>query len=206
MPDDLPVYSESILRSRQQFIGLERLEPADFGLAWSWFDQGVEHIEGGRDALGVLASAEPSKQSLLLIHATVFEGRSGAGCLRPHRVDPMFRGQDCPDPEHIGRSLDNLAKWFTADSFADIHPIEKSALVLVRLVDIWPFEFGSLTAALVFSNLFLYQAGYAPFFVLSEHGEEFRSILERAILMETQPLVNAIESSIRRETNRLAKK
>jgi len=46
-----------------------------------------------------------------------------------------------------------------AESLAEIHPIEKAALVLTRVVDIWPFEFGNLTAAIVLSNAFLKLAG-----------------------------------------------
>jgi Fic family protein len=115
----------------------------------------------------------------------------------------MFRGQDCPEPEFVERSVDNFVNWLSAESFGEIHPIEKAALVLTRIVDIWPFNSGNLTAGVIFANIFLERAGYSPFFVLPEHLKEFNTVIAQAVTIETQPLVNAIYSTVQREMQAL---
>jgi hypothetical protein len=119
-------------------------------------------------------------------------------------MKPLFRGQDCPDPQFIDRSLDNFFNWLTAESVAEIHPIERAALTLSRLADIWPFEQGTLSSAIVLTNLGLRQAALPPFFVLPEHKKEFKTVIGQAMTIETQPLVNAIYKTIKRELDALA--
>jgi hypothetical protein len=55
----------------------------------------------------------------------------------------------------------------------------------------------------VFANLFLRQAGLAPFFVRSEHLKEFNTDIAQAMSIETQPLVNAIYRTIKAEMQAL---
>ena len=66
------------------------------------------------------------------------------------------------------------------------------------------FDFGNLTTAIVLSNVFLRQAGLPPFFVLAEHKAEFEKIIGQAVTIETQPLVNTIYKTIKREMEALA--
>ena len=94
----------------------------------------------------------------------------------------------------------------TAESVAEIHPIERAALVLTRIVDIWPFAFGNLTIAMMFGNMELRHAGLAPFFVLTKHKKEFNTVIAQAMAIETQPLVNAIYNNIKREMEALARR
>jgi fido (protein-threonine AMPylation protein) len=200
MAEDLPIYSESMLRTRQQFADLERLKGLDLTPSWDKSDEHLEQMEGAvnvRSARSMIQ--EPSKSGLLTIHKLIFAGREGAGELRRSISKPLFRGHDCPDPQFIERSLDNFFTWMTAESVSEIHPIEKAALVLSRIVDIWPFEFGNLTTAIVFANLFLRRAGLAPFFVRSEHLKEFNTVIAQAMSIETQPLVNAIYRTVKAE-------
>jgi Fic family protein len=142
---------------------------------------------------------EPAKDAFVRSHSIMFPGRDGAGTLRHSAITGSYRGQDCPDPEFIERSLDNFFSWMAAESLAEIHPIEKAGLALTRIIDIWPFDFGNLTAALVLSNAFLKHAGLPPFFVLPEHRAEFERIIGQAITIETQPLVSAIHRTLKRE-------
>src|SRR6185436_3693457 len=108
----------------------------------------------------------PDEQSLLELHRMLFAGREGAGRLRQTAAKPRYRGHDCPEPQFIERSLENFFHWLTAESVSEIHPIEKAALVLTRVVDIWPFEYGNLTVGVMLANVFLREAGLTPFFVL----------------------------------------
>jgi fido (protein-threonine AMPylation protein) len=203
--EDLPIY-DSTLRSRLQFADLEKLKSIDVRPIWEKSDRCLEQMEGAADIARARSSVtEPSKRGLLEIHSIVFARRQGAGELRKSAPAPLYRGHDCPPPEFVGRSLDNLFNWLTAESLAEIHPIERAALVLVRIVDIWPFEFGNLTTAVVFANMFLKEAGLPPFFVLPEHVKEFNTVIAQAISIETQPLVNAIHKTIKRELETLGR-
>lgn len=205
MPEDLPLYPDPMLRSRFQFADIERLKHVDASSVWDKSDGLIEQMEGACNVARARAKVlEASKEGLLEIHSIIFGGRPGAGQLRTTELPPQYRGHDCPPPEFISRSLDNFFNWLTAESVGEIHPVEKAALVLTRIVDIWPFEFGNLTTAMVFANLFLERAGLGPFFVLPEHMKEFNTVIAQAISIETQPLVNAIHKTVKRELETLA--
>jgi fido (protein-threonine AMPylation protein) len=200
MPEDLPIYSESMLRTRLQFADLERLKAVDTASIWEKSDAFIEQLEAGAGVRQARETVEqPTKAGLLQLHSMVFDGE-----LRREIMKPLFRGQDCPDPEFIGRSLDNFFNWLTAESVAEIHPIERAALAMLRIIDIWPFESGNLTSAIIFGNILLRQAGLPPFFVLPEHRREFYTVIGQAMAIETQPLINAMYKTIKRELEALA--
>ena len=201
MPEDLPIYSDSMLRTRLQFADLERFKGLDVSAVWDKSDAFIEKLEGGRNVRPARETVrEATKAGLLQIHSMVF----GDGGLRRQSLRPLFRGQDCPDPEFIERSLDNFFHWLTAESVAEIHPIERAALAIVRIADIWPFETGNLTLAVMLGNIILGQAGLPPFFVLTQHKKEFNTVIAQAMSIETQPLVNAIYKTVKRELDALA--
>jgi fido (protein-threonine AMPylation protein) len=200
MPEDLPIYSESTLRTRLQFADLDRFKHMQISPVWEKSDSIIEQLEGASNVRQARETVQkPTKTGLLRIHSMVFDG-----ALRQRSMKPLFRGQDCPAPEFIDRSLDNLVYWLTAESVAEIHPIERAALVLTRIVDIWPFQSGNLTVAIIFANIGLQQASLPPFFVLPEHKKEFNTVIAQAMAIETQPLVNAIYKTIKRELEALA--
>jgi len=199
MPEDLPIYTESMLRTRLQFADLERLKHVDVTSVWEKSDSVIELFEGGSSVRQARESVqETTKAALFQIHSIIF-----GGDVRRKPMKPLFRGQDCPAPEFIDRSLDNFVNWLTAESVAEIHPIERAALVLTRIADIWPFSSGNLTVAIVFANIVLRQSGLPPFFVLREHKREFETVIAQAMAIETQPLVNAIYKTIKRELEAL---
>jgi hypothetical protein len=165
VPEDLPIYSESMLRTRLQFADLDRFKGVDASAVWDKSDAFIEKLEGGANVRTARETVrEPTKAGLLQIHSIVF-----GGGLRQQPLRPQFRGQDCPDPEFIERSLDNFFNWLTAESVAEIHPIERAALGILRIADIWPFDVGNLTVAVMLGNVILGQAGLPPFFVLTQH-------------------------------------
>jgi hypothetical protein len=205
MPEDLPIYSEPMLRTSLQFAGLDKLKGGDAAPVWEKSDKHIAEIEGAADvARAREALQEPAKAGLIELHSILFSGRKGAGELRQTAMQPLYRGHDCPDPQFIDRSLDNFFNWLTAESVSEIHPIEKAALVLTRIVDIWPFEYGNVTAAIMLANVFLRQAGLTPFFVLPGDAKEFKTVVAQAMSIETQPLVNAIFKTVKREMEAIA--
>jgi hypothetical protein len=200
MPDDLPIYSGSMLRTRLQFADLDRFKHIDTSSIWEKSDAFIEQLEGGANVrIARETVREATKEGLIEIHRIIFSGE-----LRQRAIKPLFRGQDCPDPEFIERSLENFFRWLSAESVEEIHSIERAALGLVRIVDIWPFQTGNLTVALMLGNTILGQSGLPPFFVLPEHKREFTTIIGQAMTIETQPLVNAIYTTIKRELEALA--
>lgn len=207
MPEDLPIYSDVPLRTGFQFAELDRLKGTDLSSVWTRADAAIAALEG---ASGSTAARENlkvlSRDSLVQAHALLFPERQGAGLLRKTPLKPMFRGQDCAPPEFIEQSLANLTEWFSADSFTQIHPIEQCALALTRVIDIWPFEFGNFTVALVAGNLPLAGAGLAPFFVPAEYRAEFEKTIAQAMTIDMQPLINAIYRSVKKEMDAVAKR
>ena len=189
-----------MLRTRLQFAALERLRGVDTEPVWIKSDAALEKFEGARGVRQACDEVqEVMKAGLLRMHSIMF-----MGSLRQSVFQLIFRGHDCLDPQYIGRSLDNFFSWLTAESLSEIHPIERAALVLTRIVDIWPFDVGNLTVAIMLANVGLRQAGLAPFFVLPEHRKEFTTVVAQAMAIETQPLVNAIFNCVKREMEALA--
>jgi len=207
MPEDLPIYSEKPLRTGLQFAELERLKGFDVSQVYPQADAWISAFEG---ATGVTAARESltavSKDGLLRVHSLLFPDRPGAGQWRQTSLKPLYRGQDCAPPEFIERSVENLMTWLTAESFTQIHPVEQCALAMTRIIDVWPFEFGNATVALMLGNLPLRNAGLTPFFVLPEHRAEFEKAIAQAMTIDMQPLINAIYRTVKKEMEALAKR
>lgn len=203
---DLPIYSDIPLRTGLQFAALESLKGRDDSAVWNRAGAFIAAMEGGTGAGAARAGLTGiSKEAVLGAHALAFPERPGAGELRKTGLQPLFRGQDCAPPEFIDHSIDNLVAWLTAESFTQIHPIEQCALAITRFIDVWPFEFGNFTVALLFGNLALRRAGLTPFFVLPEHRREFERTIAQAMTIDMQPLINAIFQTVRKEMQALAK-
>lgn len=172
----------------------------DLSASLARFDAMLDLAEGNVPAGPARAAiTDATVPALFEAHRALFPDLEGSGVLRVSGVSGVFPGQDCPEPEHLSHSLRNLEHWLTAESFLEIHPIEQAALSLTRLVDIWPFETGNRTAAVVFSNQFLLRAGLPPFFVLRDQVAELDEILAQAVRMQTEPLVRAIYRCLERE-------
>ena len=195
-----------MLRTGLQFADLARFKDMDLSVVWAKSDQLLANMEGANNVARARAAIfNSTKSELLNVHSLLFQGRSGAGQFRSLELKPIYRGQDCAPPEFIDRSLDNLEIWLAADSFKEIHAIERCALTITRIIDIWPFEFGNLTTAIVFANKALNDAGLAPFFVLPEHMSEFEKVVANSMIIEMQPLINAIYQTVKREMTQIEK-
>ena len=203
---DLPIYSESPLRTGLQFAALDSLKGRNDSAVWKRADEVLAAFEGATGFSDARVSTQSiAPEALRAAHAAAFSGRPGSGQLRQTPMQPLYRGQDCAPPEFIERSLQNLTIWANADSFRQIHPIERCALTITRIADIWPFEYGNQTMALLFGNVALREAGLTPFFVLAEHRAEFERVIAQAMTIDMQPLVNAIFQTVRKEMEALAR-
>src|SRR5579884_3300827 len=117
MPEDLPIYSDSMLRTRLQFADLERMKGVDTSSVWEKSDRMIEQFEGAINAGQARKQMQDiTRSNLLSAHSILFSGRQGAGVWRGESLKPLYRGQDCPAPEFVERSIDNFVNWLTAES------------------------------------------------------------------------------------------
>src|SRR5262245_32875814 len=100
MPEDLPIYSDSMLRTGLQFAGLDKLKGHDDTGVWEKSDQYIAQLEGATEVTQARKAFDrPDKPKLLELHTTLFSGRDGAGQLRHTAIKPLYRGHDCPEPQ-----------------------------------------------------------------------------------------------------------
>ena len=85
MPEDLPIYSNSMLRSGLQFADLAQLHVSNTRPAWENADgliakmEGATNVAGARKALEEPAVETSDLDLFIQAHGLLFEGRPGAG-------------------------------------------------------------------------------------------------------------------------------
>src|SRR5712692_7166082 len=97
-----------------------------------------------------------------------------------------------PAAEHLPAVLESACQWFTAESFAEFHPIEQASLVLLRLIDIQPFEHANERTALVAASLFTLRSELPPIIIKPEMHTAYRNALEEGVRMNTRPTVDLL--------------
>ena len=123
--------------------------------------------------------------------------------LRLHNVPgraPAFRStgdkSGMPAAEHLAAVLESACHWFTADSFAEFHPVEQASLVLLRLIDIQPFEHENERAALVAASMFTLRSELSPIIIKPEMRSAYHNALDEGVRMNTQPMVNVLSKVV----------
>ena len=82
MPEDLPIYSQSTLRTRLQFADLDRLKGVDTASVWEKSDKCIEQLENASNVREArVGIKETTKAGLLEMHAVLFNNREV-----PHHV------------------------------------------------------------------------------------------------------------------------
>lgn len=109
--------------------------------------------------------------------------------LRHRRVNPLYPEHDPCSPEELPHLLRLALEWFTAESFAELNPIEQAALVHVRLFDLQPFERASQRVARLAANLYTLRAGLPPILIPVEATAAYYEALLSGLRMVTEPLV-----------------
>jgi Fic family protein len=103
---------------------------------------------------------------------------------------------DVPAAEHLAAVLESACHWFTADSFAEFHPVEQASLVLLRLIDIQPFEHANERTALVAASLFTLRSELSPIIIKPEMHSAFLSALDEGVRMNTRPMVDVLSKVV----------
>ena len=87
--------------------------------------------------------------------------------------------------------MDNAFDWFNAESFNDLHPVERAAVVYLRLLDLHPFPTHTDTTATMAASFYTEREGLAPLVICADDVNlaRYERALEAAFRMLTQPLV-----------------
>ena len=101
-----------------------------------------------------------------------------------------------PAPEHLPAILESACHWFTAESFAEFHPVEQASLVLLRLIDIQPFEHANERTALVAASLFTLRSELSPIIIKPEMHSAYRNALDEGVRMNTRPMVDVLSKVV----------
>lgn len=153
--------------------------------AWRWF------LERARQ------SAAPTPADLRELHSRLLG--QPAGRLSEYRhgpAAPLLESHDPAEPELVPHLVDTALQWCQADSFAEMHEVEQAALVLLKLIDIQPFDRHNGETLRLFSNFFLVRAGYPPAVIRSELAGRYAMALRKALCYQTGPLVELLTESV----------
>jgi Fic family protein len=140
-----------------------------------------------------------SSADLLELHRRMMEGIHGrAGRFRESEMKPLGEGHEPIEADLVPYVVDNALGWFNSDSFHEMHEVEKAALVLIKFVDIQPFDDGNGRTLRLFANFFLLRADYPPAIVSSERASQYAIAIQNSLRFHTQPLIDLLADSVLR--------
>lgn len=107
------------------------------------------------------------------------------------------RGALKPAPAmHLAAIIEGACRWYTAESFAELNPIEQAAIVFLRLVEIQPFEQANQRTALVAASLFTLRSGLPLIVIKPEMEAAFHNALDEATRTNTKPMVELMAGAV----------
>jgi Fic family protein len=134
-----------------------------------------------------------SGADLLELHRVLLsEVHPRAGTFRQLDAPPLVQGHDPIEAELVGPVVDNALGWFQSESFAEMHEVEKSALMLIKLTDVQPFDEANGRTLRLFSNFFLLKAGYPPAVIPASQASPYALAIQRSLVFDTQPIIDLI--------------
>ena len=143
-------------------------------------------------------SAELTPEVLLQIQSA-----PGAGFRRT--AGEITRTMTPPAPEHLPALLENACQWHTSESFGELNPVEQAAIVLLRLIDMQPFEQANERTALVASSLFTMRSELPPIIIVPEMHPAYHNALDEGVRMNTKPMVELIAEAVGRSIEAILK-
>ncbi len=160
-------------------------------------------VENHQNATALLMSGgendPPVFPSIKDVHAMMMEGLSEeAGEFRVGPVPLLSADHQPPEPDAIEAAIRRLEEWTAADSFLELHPIQQTALVLVRLLDIHPFTDGNHRTCRVMANSCLIRAVFPPAIFLLAEASQYQQAMEAGLAMDTTKLTSQIARSVAR--------
>ena len=130
-------------------------------------------------------------ERLLDLHRTVTGAPAGAEVLRKTEPAPINAMHEPTPALLLPRMLDNAFDWFDTESFRDLRPVERAAVVYLRLLDLHPFPSHTETTATLAAGFYTEREGAPPLVIFADELTQARyaRALEAAFRMLTQPLV-----------------
>jgi len=130
---------------------------------------------------------------LLELHRVLVSGvHDQAGEFRQQDATPLAQGHEPTEAELVAPVVDNALGWFQSESFAQMHEVEKSALMLIKLMDVQPFDEANGRTLRLFSNFFLLKAGYPPAIIPASQADQYSLAIQRSLGLDTQPIIDLI--------------
>lgn len=137
-----------------------------------------------------------SCEDLLALHTLMFSGTPGAGSFRQKEILSLGDEHELVGVEMVRPVVENALEWFQTNSFAQMHEVEKSALMLVKLIDIQPFDEGNGPALRLCSNFFLLKAGYPPAVIPTSKASQYAIAIQNSLRFHTQPIIDLIAEAV----------
>ena len=106
-------------------------------------------------------------------------------------------------PEHISASIESVCRWLTAESFAELNPLEQASITHLRLLEIQPFERANLETALVAASLFTLRNQMPPIIIKDEESNLYRAAVEEGARMNTRPMVELMAVAMERSLSEM---
>ncbi|MCI0423992.1 MAG: Fic family protein [Acidobacteria bacterium] len=132
-------------------------------------------------------------EDLLELHRVMLSGgHETAGEYRRQGVRALAEGHEPTDVELVAPVVENALGWFQSDSFAEMHEVEKSALMLIKLIDVQPFDEANGRTLRLFSNFFLLKAGYPPAVIPACKASQYAIAIQNSLRFHTQPIIDLI--------------
>jgi len=130
-------------------------------------------------------------EGLLDLHRTVTGAPAGVDVLRKTEPTPINATHEPTPALLLPRMLDNAFDWFDTESFKDLRPVERAAVVYLRLLDLHPFPSHTETTATLAAGFYTEREGLPPLVIFADELTQARyaRALEAAFRMLTQPLV-----------------
>lgn len=166
---------EQTLRRAGQGIDEQRLREAS-NLISAWAADPEAKLDAGR---------------LLELHRTIIGAPSDVDVLRKTEPPPINAMHDPTPALLLPRMLDNAFDWFGTESFKDLRPVERAAVVYLRLLDLHPFPAHTETAATLAASFYTEREGLPPLVIFADETTlaRYAHALDAAFRMLTQPLV-----------------
>jgi hypothetical protein len=139
-------------------------------------------------------------ERLLDLHRTVTGAAPGADVLRMTEPTPINAAHEPTPALILPRMLDNAFDWFDTESFRELRPVERAAVVYLRLLDLSPFPSHTETTATLAAGFYTEREGLPPLVIFADDVIQARyaRALEAAFRMLTQPLVELFAEMLTR--------
>jgi hypothetical protein len=117
---------------------------------------------------------------------------------RPLSTTPKEFSSSVPgrDPSLVAASVDLACRWFTAESFIELNPVEQAGIALLRLIEIAPFGEGTRPTAIVAASLFTLKSGLPPVIIGHDRAQAYDAAVAEGLRMSTRPMVELIADTL----------